>query len=1021
MGELIFTQFPISVNIDIPIALTKSVSDIFSPETRQSTFSKSFNIDGNIAVNQAFTFIFDINNTISNTVQYAPSFNPNKRATVIYKEDGVVQMEGYLRLIEIVKLLETSEVQYNCQIFSTLADFWNDISKKKMAEIDLTKYNHNLSASLVRKSWDQNVVLNGIQVSFAKGKGYVHGLINKRSYGGTLGVPDPTMNWEVGDTTPMIYAKELVDEIYRVQGAAYAAGGFFSTAEFLNWVVPYNGIGLDATDATINNNKVIAERTTNLIDNTLLVKRPSTGTIIYQNDSTGGNQDINGNYNATLGRYTVPATGLYNGFFYTDLFVEINEGAGGTLDLNNNFEFVIKNITTGQNFTSMFTANWGGTPGTYPTFSNRTFFVNQNITNIKLNAGDIIEFAFNNYLIATDTTTNTFWNFLPHIAQITATSKMELKQQSIYYGSGSLVNFANFFADKLTQKDFMLDLAKTFNLMFDLDSAGNHIVKTRDNYYGSTVINLEKYLNSEKEVVYQPMGLLDANPYVLTYTKDDDSLNELYLLRNQELYGTREFDVDNDFIKNKKEIAVKYSSTPMRHFDQSNMSLCDITFYDKQGNVDSGKNNNYRFLRFEGIKPCNQYTLKDDTNITLQTGYPLIGHIDDAVNPTLCGLFGMPNQHYLNPNIKYSNNNLFFRNHLKFYSEITNINSKLVKAFLNITPDLFEIFTFDKLYYFDNSYFILNKYSDYRPYEDTQCEFLKLINFTKPVAGSSTGNGGRDDRDVFNIKFPTFQNIGNINKNKGFATGTGNFGNHKAVMIGDNNTANGKSQISILSNKTTVLPQVDWANVIGLDAETINQDGIYLNGKHVILKNLPTSGAEANKLFDAGGFVKVGNAIPPTVGVADVILIKTANQISNIITFAKLEDFTFSVVAGKVYKFDLTGTYQTELITTGIRIGVYLSGGATGTIGGYFYGAIDNTAAATELKSTIRAIGASALAGSNLITTGVAPIDQPHSIGAEFYFSALTSGVIDFEMASEVATSNSQFNIGSTLIIKTLN
>jgi len=145
---------------------------------------------------------------------------------------------------------------------------------------------------------------------------------------------------------------------------------------------------------------------------------------------------------------------------------------------------------------------------------------------------------------------------------------------------------------------------------------------------------------------------------------------------------------------------------------------------------------------------------------------------------------------------------------------------------------------------------------------------------------------------------------------------------------------------------------------------------------------------------------------------------KSSNQPSTVVALADLTDFSFNVENGKSYYIYMLGMYQTAATTTGIKIGVYLSGGGAGTIGGAFSGTISAVAAATELKIPCRAIGVSNLAGSNITTTGVSAINTPHTIGLEAYFHCTSSGVFKFEMASEVAGSSAQFNSGSILMIQ---
>ena len=935
---------PLEVPVSLPIAVTKSIADIKEPQSRQGAFSKTVTIEGDTNINSAFRHIYEINKDITNTSgQYNPDFNPNKRVEVEYSIDGVIQMEGYMRLIEINKDLQTSKIVYSCQIFDEAADFWKEIDGKTMADIDLTKYNHTLNFDAIRKSWDQNIWENGVQVPFAYGKGYVHGLINRRPTQG--GQFPTTKSWDVGDTTPMLYAKELVDKIYADAGVSYVSGGFFDTPEFKRWVVPYNGIGLGLLDATIQNNKVIADTTSTIIVNTSGATTNeaaiSKAQIIFQDDSTPPNQDPGGNYNNSTGAFTAAFDGEF------DVIVELDVSVLAAL--NTTYNNVLTILLTCSNGNVYYDENTSTHVGNSYSFGAKFFF-----RNVPLNSGDDFTVSFRNAPLVGQAV-------IQH--QITVASGASFKCQVVnsYYSSGSEVNFEQFISKDVKQKDFMLDLVKTFNLYIDLDDEGRHIVKTRDDYYNNEVIDIEPYLNTAKEVVYEPMGALDANPYVFDYKEDKDLINEYYKGNYAENYGRKQYDVDNDFVTNTKTIQVTYSPTVMRFFPSTSMVIPDITFLTKDGLEDEEKKGNYRLLRYEGIEDCNAYVIDDGGNLNNMFAYPLIGHIDDPLEPTLDGLFGMPIKHYMRSDFKYSDNTLFFQYHLKQYKETTDKNSKLVHGYFNITPDFFPKIKFDKLYYFDNSYFRINKIFDYKPYTDTKIEFIKVIEYTKPSTGNGSGNGGIDDRDIFDEVYPAGTTLSPFRGNNTTqAVGTRNTLNNDSFAVGDYNIVlNGK--VSLLSSSGNLVSEnVTQATLINTNDAEITENGFYIDGK---LLSMPT------------------------------IYSLSADETSESATFASIADWQVPVESGKVYGITIVGYYKGATSNSSLNIGQELTT-ATGNING-LWEVTDLHGGTEDLHiKNIRLI-TDAYIGQH-----VGSIDTYFTFKANFTFECTASGTFGIRFAS---------------------
>lgn len=148
-------------------------------------------------------------------------------------------------------------------------------------------------------------------------------------------------------------------------------------------------------------------------------------------------------------------------------------------------------------------------------------------------------------------------------------------------------------------------------------------------------------------------------------------------------------------------------------------------------------------------------------------------------------------------------------------------------------------------------------------------------------------------------------------------------------------------------------------------------------------------------------FVPSKRKVEQGLGFVTTYITLSSTLISTDSTFKDVTGFAFDVIAGKTYDIELIGAYQSNLITMGCKLGVRLTSG-TGTILGYIAGAIANTAVATELKASIRAINSSATTtGSFIVTTAVAPINQDHNIEARLSFTCATDGRFTFTFGNE--------------------
>lgn len=162
-------------------------------------------------------------------------------------------------------------------------------------------------------------------------------------------------------------------------------------------------------------------------------------------------------------------------------------------------------------------------------------------------------------------------------------------------------------------------------------------------------------------------------------------------------------------------------------------------------------------------------------------------------------------------------------------------------------------------------------------------------------------------------------------------------------------------------------------------------------------------------------------------GSVDVFVQRTfvlgSNSASSVVTRANVSGLSFSTLAGKRYKIEIIGDYQTApLATTGGSLGFVMSSG-TATIKGLASMEVSiATPNALGLSKSITAINTTnTTAGSFITSTGVNLASQPHNLYANLVLTCLTTGVFQVQWGSEVAGSVATLNKGTTMIVTQLN
>ena len=157
MIRLLVNNTPVDLSADFDISINKAIADIREPQSRSSEWTKTITIPGTAQNNKLFSHIFEVEHTVRTSTQFAPDFNPNKKASAVVLLDEIEQLRGFIRLIQI-NVTDSKAIVYECSIHGQTADLFTTIAERKLNALDFSEYNHSLSSGNIFNSWDFSVV-----------------------------------------------------------------------------------------------------------------------------------------------------------------------------------------------------------------------------------------------------------------------------------------------------------------------------------------------------------------------------------------------------------------------------------------------------------------------------------------------------------------------------------------------------------------------------------------------------------------------------------------------------------------------------------------------------------------------------------------------------------------------------------------------------------------------------------------------------------------------------------------------
>lgn len=769
MTEIYVNGQVADIDKDIAMSLNFAIADILNPDKRNTSFSKTIKLPGTKTNNILFSHIFDISKDIDSngSANFTADYNPNLKADCKIFQENILQFNGMLQLKQINRFNET--IEYEVVVYGNLKNLITEFEKKNIENLNLSRYDHNLTYTNFKNSWATSILKDGVAYNNflagnPKGEGYVY---ITADYGYT----QSPVAMNLINAYPAIYVREILESMFREVGFTWTSA-FLDSNFFKRLVIPFNKrealltaagrlrrsvkatttyastvkVGLGGYSNTqhwfgmtneyeewrgadeVRVNGVVRYYNTPSFPNTIQRREFD----FFDNDSTLGNYDELNQFSPKLlatfdentlertysgtGRFTAAFDGHYD--FNVDIPISWTHTEQRGLIWSIGLVKEVNNIATtlATTIVSDSTQTTGG--GTYRVTAK----------NVNLNEGEKVRFV----MAVRHSTVFPYYSAGEAIFTFAAGATFTATPVTSPIIEGDLFYLNSAIPKGIPQKDFFLSIVKMFNLYVQPDpvSETNLIIAPLVDFYAAEeVVEWSDKVDYSKPAIIKPISELEGKDYKFKYKKDVDFYNADYLLSTGKEYGERNISVVNDFLKGEKKFELIFSPTPSFGIIANEMVIPRFV----KENVNTGAvepiDTNIRILYYGGVLSAGgSWTINDGTTVRTETTYAYAGHLDHPFTPTLDLLFDMPDFLYWgapsNIGSNYTNNNLYNKYYSQFIEEITDRNSKVVELTVNLTPSDFAILDFKKLVHIDGINYRLNQIKDYNPGANATCKVV---------------------------------------------------------------------------------------------------------------------------------------------------------------------------------------------------------------------------------------------------------------------------------------------------------
>jgi hypothetical protein len=779
-------QVILDVYEDEDLPLTLSVDNFKNVAEKVQSYSKSFNLPGTKRNNKIFDQVFEVTRDLAIP---SLLFNPYKKTRTVLKQDGFILFEGYLRLLditdkngeisydvnlysEVIAFADTlKDLTFQELDFKELEHLYNytniKLSRTNATSIVYTESNtsglrNNTTLKYPFVDWTHqytvdssgNPILPNLESTFRPFINIKY-LIDKIfaatdfNYESTFFNTDKfkslymDFNWGADENpntnrtqgiaqyffnaSPDIYATDSYSNLTYLDVSMPVAAGFDASSNIFtcpsgqtnsSFRIPYKASVIAKRDGDIEF-RWIKNRLTNpvIFDQSNAITLQGSAVAIFETGSLGDIDTVtivDGGYYTSAPTLTIPNSSFGNGATFTTTIdgsgavdsITIDT-SGGSYSLSDTLVF--NNVNPIYDYTGMIT--------------------------VPMEPGDTLEFqwkaSISNYIRQNNSPFNNRTSFLTQqTAHLIAFVTVEGVTRDTLLQT---------LRGELGQWEFLKGLITMFNLVTMPDSDNPNNIKIEP-YSDIFLNNTDVPLNwtdkvDVSEMKLKPLTNLNRNT-IFKFLEDDDdyAFNQYKNSVSGHLYGSKKYDATDEFnilIGQDEIIAEPFAATVVKPLmsQYSDFIIPSLYSYNSESDTTEGFDNSPRIMFDNGLKILsgNTFSVPNQNDVTgnpTESEFLQFSHLSEIEANYLSEDFNF-GECQLMPNVGSTLNNLFNTYWLPYYSELYNINTRIMTLKVNLSPADINSFLFSNTVLIKNRQYRVNKI-DYKPNDLATVEFILI-------------------------------------------------------------------------------------------------------------------------------------------------------------------------------------------------------------------------------------------------------------------------------------------------------
>lgn len=766
---------------DESVKFNKSVIEVQDFTKRTSDFTKLFRIPGTSINNKVLGNIFKINLQDS-------SFDPKGKLEAAITLNGQIIIIGFLRLERL--FLSLDKADYEVTVYSQLGDLASKIRDITLCDLDFNALDHDQTYANMIDTWENpgDYVYPFIHYGLDDDS-----VIPNLDFLGNMDVVDgfsfnsPNYSLPFWYLRPAVRIKKIVEQILNDAGYQMESD-FMNSDYFMKLYMPLTfsdifGVQTE-TDTQLNVN-FITDTTNpqinyfnlpvlpfpNVVADNGNLYTPADGIyqfidqgvykmrekIIY--DLTGFETSPNkNNTHFRIGGFSPPNTSPL--IIYKDI-------AGTTGEINRTYSIDVIQPGSHQTYFQFYLQNdcyqYTISSGNGSTFSYIDCQQNPQTITLSSNDPDTTIFAIQNSVTVDSGTGHvTEVQIAPNTTQgdvIIKTGSEFVVFQTPNGGIGDTVDIALNMPCDVTQVDFLKGILTKFNMVIYGTNEDESTLRIEPwvNWVNNTDVvtrDWTKYLNTNKDVIVQPLVDNDNRYVNFIDEEDDDRYNVFNQTNFNTVYGQLRFDSQSQIVNDAEEVTTLFSPTPSAQLEGSlYMIVPHIYEYDSSDKSETAFKSNPRILYYNGVKQLTEsWYIKDTINLITyeMSEYPCMSSFQNLDTPTPTTdsktLFYEDVFGYFTDITGYNTinakGNLFRLYWEQYFVDTYDENSRFVTAFFNLPyREFIDVKLNDKIQIsglFGNTQWRINKISDYDLVSPgvTKVELIKIVGDPVTVTGA---------------------------------------------------------------------------------------------------------------------------------------------------------------------------------------------------------------------------------------------------------------------------------------------